>query len=111
MPLLGSHIKRLGFCGRTVAECQRNVVAEDNLLILRCQSQVLPQPRHLLIGKLTRRIIGAVLGELHVIEAHIMLIATVERIVGRPPAILPFALIQGTAVLVMIADNGEKAHL
>ena len=40
-----------------------------------------------------------------------MLIATVERVVGRSEVFLPLTSVECLSVLVVIADDGEEAHL
>ena len=48
--------------------------------------------------------------KLNVVEAHIVFVATVERIVGGSPALFPFPAVEGVAVLVVVAYDGEQAH-
>ncbi len=87
------------------------MIAEDNFFVLRCQGEVLFQPLHLSFVQLSRRVIRLALGEETVVDAHIVLIATVEGIVGRSEALLPLVLIECLAILVVVADDGEKPHI
>ena len=92
------------------AEGEWNVVVEHHLLVARCEGEVAAQPLHLPVGELARRPVGFALCKLHVVEAHIVFIATVERIVGGSPALFPFPAVEGVAVLVVVAYDGEQAH-
>ena len=46
-----------------------------------------------------------------VVDADIMHIATVEGKICRIEILLPFPAVERLAILVVIADNREKAHL
>ena len=46
-----------------------------------------------------------------VVDADIMHIATVEGKIGRTEILLPFPAVERLAILIVIADDGEEAHL
>ena len=46
-----------------------------------------------------------------VIDADIMHIASIEGKIGRTEILLPFPAVERLAILVVIADDGEEAHL
>lgn len=46
-----------------------------------------------------------------VIDADIMHIATIEGKIGRTEILLLFPAVERLAILVVIADDGEEAHL
>ena len=46
-----------------------------------------------------------------VVDADIMHIATVEGKIGRTEILLPLPAVERLAILVVIADDGEEAHL
>ena len=85
-----------GFCLSIggVAKCKWNVVAKYYLLIFWGEREVLFEPSHLRGVQFARRIIGLALGEETIVDAYIVLIATVEGIVGRSEVFLPFAFVE-----------------
>ena len=48
--------------------------------------------------------------EVAVVEAHIVLVATVKRVVGGTPGLFPFALVEVFSVLIVVADDREQPH-
>ena len=85
-----------GFCLSVggVAKGEWNVVAKYHLLIFGGEREVLFEPSHLRGVQFARRIIGLTLGEETVVDAYIVLVATVEGIVGRSEVFLPFAFVE-----------------
>ena len=107
--LLGA-LQRMG-AGRGVgAEGEGDVVAEDYLLVFRCQLQVLSQPFHLLVDEFSGRMVSALVEELHVVKAYVVLVAAVEGVVRRSPVLLPFGKVFRPSVLVVVANHGEDSH-
>ena len=89
MAALGGDGQRRGTTVGTVAKGERNMVAKHHLASLIGERQVLAQPLHLRIRQLARLEIAFLTGKHHIVETHEMLIATVERVVGGTPAVLP----------------------
>ena len=86
----GGDGQRRGASVRTVAESEWYVVAEHHLTAVVGQRKILTEPLHLCAGELSGLIVSLAAGELYVVEAHEMLVAPVEGIVGGPPAVFPF---------------------
>ena len=90
---------------RPIAEGKGYVVVQNDHLALVGQLQVAGQPVHLGIGKLARLIVRGSAVELDVIETHIVHIATVKGVVGGAPGLFPLGLVDGVAVLVVVANH------
>ena len=98
------------------------MITEYHLHILWREGEILLQPAHLPFTQFARRIIGHAAMEEAVIDGHaameeavidadIMHIATIEGKIGRTEILLPFPAVERLAILVVIADDGEEAHL
>ena len=98
------------FRGRTT-KGERHMITQHHPFILGCESKVLAQPSHLAISEFAGRIVRLLVRKLHIVQTHIMLVATVERIVGGAPVLLPLTAKEGVAILVMIANDRKQTHI
>ena len=103
--------QRLRLAERRIAEGERDMIAEHHLHILWREGEILLQPAHLAFTQFARRIIRHAAVEEAVVDADIMHIATVEGKISRTEILFPFAAVERLAILVVIADDGEEAHL
>ena len=93
-----------------VTKGEGDVVVEHHELVLRHQAEVALEPGHLFVGQFARLVVGPATVVDDVVEADVVDVTAVERIVSGPPRLFPFLLVEGLAVLVMVADNREETH-
>ena len=104
-----AHIIGIGLEG-TVAEGEGDVVAQHHHLVLGHQAEVALEPGHLLVGELAGLVVGTASVVDDIVDAHIVHVAAVEGVVGGSPCLFPLALEESLAVLVVVADDRERAH-